>query len=163
MKKILSAVILCFFMYSSIAQTNYYRGEWTVKDKTTLFTCLCKIEIQKDGIVRTEFIWKYISIDSNNTELVQAYKDKKGKTGIEYSEGRYEAGTGDIYLQTESMTDPHHILGPSKYYIRLSADKQALYGTTTNPNGEEPGLIYAIKLSSPAAKEFNVLKSKVKE
>ena len=112
--------------------------------------------------MRTEFIWKYISIDSNNAELVEAYKNKKDKTAIEYTEGRYEAGTGDIYLQTESMTDPHHIIGPSKYFLKLSADKQALYGTTTNPNGEEPGLIYAIKMSSSAAKEFNDLKSKIK-
>ncbi len=161
MKKIISSAILLFFVQYGLAQVTYYKGEWTVKNKKDLFTCLCKIDFQKDGTVNGEFIWKYISIDGGHAELVEMYKGKINKMGIEFTEGNYYAGTGDIYLETKKLADPDRILGSTKYFIKISADKKALYGTTTNLNGEDPGLIYAVKMNSSAAKEFSGLKSKI--
>ena len=162
MKKNNSVVILFFFMHSCFAQSTYYKGEWTVKDKTDLFTCLVKIDIKKDGTATGEFIWKYISIDSSNAELVELYKGKKNKTGIEYTAGTYNAASSYMYLETVKHSDPDMILGSTKYFIKLSAGKQILYGTTTNLNGEEPGLVCLVQIKSSAAKVFNDLKRKIK-
>ena len=160
MKKIISAAVIFFLMLSCFAQSTYYKGEWSVKNKKDLFTCLAKIDVQSDGTATGEFIWTYISIDSNNAELVEMYKGKKNYFGIEYTAGTFNAGSNDIYLETKTLSDPWKILGTTKYYFKLSADKQILYGTTTDLNDEAPGLVYAAEVKS-AAKEFNDLKSKI--
>lgn len=163
MKKLISIPILFFLVYNGFAQAAYYKGEWTVKDKTDLFTCISKIEIQKDGTAKGTFIWKYISIDSNNAELVQLYKGKKGRSGIEYTEGRFNANTNDLFLSTSKLEDPNQIIGLTKYYIKLSADKEIIYGTTTNLSDEEPGMFYAAKMNGSAEKEFFTLQNKIKK
>ena len=161
MKKIISTAALLLIVYTCFAQVTYYIGEWTVKDKPDLFTCVCKIEIQNDGIVKGELIWTYISIDSSNAELAKAYKGKEGRSGIEYVEGIYKAAIKDIYLETIKLTDPWKILGSTKYLIKLSADQQVLYGITTALNDEEPGLFYAAKMQLSGEKKFHSLKTKI--
>lgn len=161
MKKIISAMALFLVVHSCLAQVTYYKGEWTVKNKSDLFTCVCKVEIQKDGTVKGEFIWTYISIDSSNAELVEMYKGKRNRSGIEYTEGGYKNTGNDLYLETTKLTDPWKILGTTKYLIKLSADKLVLYGITTNLNDEAPGLFYAVKMQSSGEKEFHSLKTKI--
>jgi hypothetical protein len=161
MKKIISTMALSLIVCTCLAQVTYYKGEWTVKDKSDLFTCVCRIEIQNDGIVKGELIWTYISIDSSNAELAEAYKGKEGKSGIEYVEGIYKAATKDIYLETTKLTDSWKILGSTKYLIKLSANQQVLYGITTTLNDDAPGLFYAVKMQLSGEKDFHSLKTKI--
>jgi len=92
---------------------------------------------------------------------VNYYKGKKGKTGIEYTAGTYTASTQDVFLSTTELADPHEILGKGKYFLKISLDKQVIYGRTTSMEGTDPGLFYAIKTNMSSA-EFEKLKEKVK-
>jgi hypothetical protein len=162
MKTIAGIAIMLFITYSCAAQVSYYKGEWTVKNKTDLFNCLCKLEIKNNTSVVAEFAWTFISIDSTNTELLDSYKNKKGKTGIEYTEGTFNPATGDINLIAVRLADPHEILGMTKYQLKFSFDKMAIYGTTTGIENDEPGLFYAVAMKkSEGSQKFNVLKNKV--
>lgn len=170
MKKIISTIALFLIVCTSFAQTFFYKGEWAVKDKPDLFTSVCKIEIQSDGIVKGEFIWTYIAIDNNNAALVEVYKGKEGKSGIEYVQGVYKAATNDIYLETTKLKDPWKILGPTKYFLKQIvgqkeaygfADAKELYGVTTDLSGEFTDYFFALKKQLTAEKEFYQLKSKI--
>jgi hypothetical protein len=170
MKKFISTTALFLIVYTCFAQVIYYKGEWTVKDKPDLFTCVCKIEIQSDGIVKGELIWTYIAIDRNNAALAEAYKGKEGKSGIEYVEGVYKTATNDIYIATTKLTDPWKILGSTKYYLKLTigqkegygiADVNELYGATTNAEGEFNGYFFALKKPLTGEKDFYILKNKI--
>jgi hypothetical protein len=170
MKKIISTSVLFFIAYTCIAQATYYIGEWTVKDKPDLFTCVCKIEIQSNGIVKGELIWTFISIDKSNKELAESYKGKEGKSGIEYVQGVYKTATNDIYLETTKLTDPWKILGSTKYYLKLTvgqkeaygiADEKELYGVTADVAGEFNGYFFALKKQLTGEQDFHRLKYKI--
>jgi hypothetical protein len=163
MKKVFGLIILIFFTTFSQAQTSYFQGEWTVKNESVLFTCICKLEI-KNTVVAAEFAWTFITIDSTNSELIEFYKNKKGNAGIEYTEGNYNQATGDIDLVAVRLDDPNEILGMTKYQLKYSLGKKAIYGTTTGIDDEEPGIFYAVLLkNSQGAKKFKALISTIKK
>ena len=162
MRKFIGTTALSLICLTGIGQVTYYKGEWTIANKTDLFTCLLRIETSNDTMITGEFIWTYIAIDSADAVMMDAYKDKKSKTGIEYTEGTYNPVTRDFFLETVRLTDPHELLGKTKYSIKLSADKKVLYGTTTDPEEGNPGLYYAVRMKTSAGlKEFTGQKNKV--
>ena len=163
MKRICFAAFLLFLVHASMSQVTYYKGEWRVPDKTDLFTCICKIDIQKGAAVEAEFIWIFKAIDSTNEEMMKMYEGKQGKKGIEFTKGTYNPATGDIYLEATQLRDPDVILGMAKYFLKLSANKKTVYGTTKNIVGDEPGVFYAVRMKSSGSKEFEMLKKSVKE
>ncbi|MBK8608769.1 MAG: hypothetical protein IPL84_02135 [Chitinophagaceae bacterium] len=154
---------LLLLLQSGFAQTSYYKGEWTEVNKNDLFTGLFKIDVKNDGTVNAEFVWTYLAIDSASLELLDLYKGKKGKTGIEYAEGYLNAKTNDLLLEGKSLDDPHVILGNDKYHLKLSSDNKVIYGTS-DTNGTNEGLIYAVKLKGTAGeKEFLAARAKLKK
>ena len=95
--------------------------------------------------------------------MVDLYKGKKGRSGTEYLEGRFDAATGDFYFEGKEKDDPDMILGLDKYHAKLSANKQVIYGTTET-EGTKEGLMYAVKMTNSAGqKEFIAAKAKVKK
>ncbi|MEP7237212.1 MAG: hypothetical protein ABI685_05095 [Ferruginibacter sp.] len=162
MKRILLIFSLLFTLQTGFAQTSYFKGEWTALNKNDLFTGLFKIEIKKDGTAKAEFIWTYLATDSNSTEYIDMYKDKKGRSGIEYASGNFMAATNDLYFEGKEKDDPLSIIGLDKYHLKLSINKQVLYGTTET-EGTNQGLFYAIKMNNTTGeKEFRAAKSKIK-
>ena len=162
MKKFILGFLLFVSSDTAFSQTSlFFKGEWTVTDRNELFTCYCKLDILPGAVVKAEFIWTYLATDSSNQELVTYYKGKKGKTGIEFARGTFTAHTNDIFLSTTDLNDPETILGKGKYYLKISADRQAIYGTTATPEGTDPGLFYAVK-TAISNNEFDQLKSKIK-
>ncbi len=165
MKKIiLSFTLLLALQYGfSQASVSYYKGEWTMLNKQDLFTGIFKIGINAEGKTKAEIVWTYLVTDSTNKDLVEMYKGKKGRSGIEYAEGIFSATTNDFYFEGKRADDPAVILGLDKYHIKLSANKQAIYGTTET-QGTNEGLLYAIKLDNATGeKEFMAAKARVKE
>lgn len=162
MKKLLLLSFICLAMTPSIAQVAYYKGEWTMVDKHDLFTGIFKIDIKNDGRVNGELVWLYLATDSSDNVMVDMYKGKKGRQGIEIVEGRYSPLTHDLYLKGEDKVDPYIVLGLEEYSLKYSVDKQVIYGTTAT-GGTNKGLFYAIKMNSAAgAAAFNTAKQKVK-
>ena len=161
MKKIIVSIAVLLFSYAVSSQVLYFKGEWTKVNTTELFTSICRIEI-KDGQVSGELLWTYLAADSSDAAMVEYYKGKKGKKGIEFIEGTYDAATGDIYFEGKSKTDPSEVIGEDKYTLKFSANKQVLYGITDS-NGSKNGLFYAAKASTAvAAQEFAAAKRKIK-
>ena len=162
MKKLLLASLLCTAFYCSQAQVAYYKGEWTMVDKHDLFTGVFRLETKNDGRVNGQLIWLYLATDSSDNVMIDMYKGKKGRQGIEIVEGRYTPSTHDLYFKGEDKVDPYTILGLDEYSLKYSADKQVIYGTTAT-GGTNKGLFYAIKMNSAAgAAAFNAAKLKVK-
>ena len=162
MKKIFATLTLLLCLQSVFSQVTYYKGEWTMKDKTDLFTGIFKIDVNAAGKVKAEIIWKYLAIDSTSKDFLEMYKDKKNRSGIEYAEGSFNPATNDFYFEGIKADDPFTILGLDKYHIKLAANKQAIYGTTET-QGTNEGMLYAVKLKDAAGeKEFMYAKSKVK-
>lgn len=162
MKNIFVVVLLFFIVQNSIAQPRFYSGEWTVRNTTTLYTCICKIDTKPDGKTYGEIIWTFKAIDKNNPDMVKYYKDKTGKKGIEIITGNYLPDSRDMYLQTITMIDPYTVLGSTLYYLKLSVDENAIYGGTLNPDGEQPGSFYAILDKKFTQRQFDEIKSNVK-
>jgi hypothetical protein len=136
-------LIAFLFSISSIAQTNYYKGEWREQgNTTTLFSCIAEISFTNDSIVAGKILWTYQSIDSTDADAIDFYKDKKGLTAIEYLSGIYRLTTGDVMLMADSIDDKHEIIAPTIYYLKLSTDKTILFGSTTTTNGTDPGIQY---------------------
>ncbi len=163
MKQALLIIALLFTIHISNAQTSYYKGEWTMINKSDLFTGIFKIEIKPNGTAIAALIWTYLATDSSNQEMINIYKGKKGKSGIEYAEGKFTAATNDLYLDGKSLIDPHTILGNDKYHLKQAANKQAIYGST-EANGTNEGLLYAVKLDNAAGeKEFSAAKVRIKK
>ena len=163
MKQVLLIITLLFIVQCSFAQTSYYKGEWTTKNKYDLFTGIFKIEIKKDGTANAELLWIYQATDSSNQEMVNLYNGKKGKSGIEYATGNFAANTNDLYFEGKEKDDPHVILGVDKYHLKLAANKQAIYGYTET-GGTNEGLLYAVKMNEAGGKkEFMAAKAKVKK
>jgi hypothetical protein len=132
-------------------------------NKNDLFTGIFKINIATDGSVKAEIVWTYLAIDSSSRDLVEHYKNKKGKAGIEYAEGQFSATTNDLTFEGKKADDPFALLGLDKYHIKLASGKEAIYGTTET-QGTNEGLLYAVKLNDAAGeKEFKNAKAKVKK
>jgi hypothetical protein len=165
MKKIfLSITLLLALQYVfSQASVSYYKGEWTMVNKQDLFTGIFKIGINANGEAKAEIIWTYLATDSTHKDLLEMYKGKKGRSGIEYAEGSFSAATNDFYFEGKRADDPAVILGLDKYHIKLAANKEAIYGTTET-EGTNEGLLYAVKLNNKKGeKEFMASKALVKE
>jgi hypothetical protein len=162
MKNIFVVALLFSIIPNCMAQPSFYSGEWTVRNTNTLYTCICKIDTNPDGKTYGEIIWTFKAIDKNNPAMIEYYKDKTGKKGIEIVSGNYLSDSRDMYLQTINMIDPDTVLGSTLYYLKLSVDKNTIYGGTTNPNGEQPGSFYAILDKKITQKQFDVIKSNVK-
>lgn len=163
MKKIFATLIILLCIQCSFAQVSYYKGEWTMLNKHDLFTGIFKIGIDAEGKTRAEIVWTYLAIDSSSKDLIEMYKGKKGRSGIEYAEGYFSASTNDLTFEGKISDDPFVILGLDKYHIKLSADKKVIYGTTET-QGTNEGMLYAVKLPDAAgAKEFIAAKARVKK
>ena len=163
MKQLFITPLLLFSINCCMAQASYFKGEWTLVNKHDLFTGIFKIAVKKDGTAKAEIVWTYLAINSSSQELVEMYKGKKGKSGIEYLEGKFTAATNDFYFEGKEKEDPANILGLDKYHVKLSANKQAIYGTTET-EGTNEGLLYAVKITNSAGKkEFLSAKAKVKK
>lgn len=164
MKKIFFSVMLLLALQYGFSQAavSYYKGEWTMVNKHDLFTGILKITIDAAGKTRAEMVWTYLATDSADKDMVEMYTGKKGKSGIEYAEGIFSATTNDFIFEGQKADDPALILGLDKYHIKLSANKQAIYGTTET-QGTNEGLLYAIKLNNASGeKEFMAAKARVK-
>ena len=163
MKKILILLLLSCFICHSHAQVTYYKGEWTKINMHELFTCIIKLEIDNKEHVKGEFLWKFLAIDSSSTSMMDYYKRKKGKTGIEYVDGNYNRSTHDVYVEGKYKDDPFEILGLDKYNLKLSADKKVIYGRTST-GGSNEGLLYAVKMDAAIAqKEMKAAKDQLKK
>ena len=163
MRQLSITALLLFSINCCMAQASYFKGEWTTVNKHSLFTGIFKIAVKKDGTAKAEVVWTYLAIDSSSQELVEMYKGKKGKSGIEYLDGRFNAATNDFYFEGKKKDDPNIVLGLDKYHIKLAANKQAVYGTTET-EGTNEGLLYAVKITNSAGKkEFDAAKAKVKK
>ena len=163
MKKIFITILLLLSLQYGFSQVSYYKGEWTTLNKQDLFTGIFKIGMNAEGKVKAEIIWTYLATDSTNKDLVEMYKGKKGRMGIEYAEGYFSASTNDFNFEGKRSDDPFVILGLDKYHIKRSADKQVIYGTTET-QGTNEGMLYAVKLSSTVAeKTFMAAKARVKK
>ena len=161
MKKLFVTLILLLSLQCGFSQVSYYKGEWTSINKQDLFTGILKIRIAADGQVKAQIVWTYLAIDSTNKDMLEMYKGKKGRSGIEYTEGYFSASTNDFNFEGKKLDDPFVILGLDKYHLKRSANKQAIYGTTET-QGTNEGMLYAVKISYAAGKkEFTVAKKKV--
>lgn len=154
MKKLFFVILLLLLFTFSKAQTRYFKGEWTTATTTILYTCILKIDIKTDSTVTGEFIWTYLAADSGDTDMVDTYKDKKGQQAREFVKGRYNPHTGYIESTGDHLDDPHEIIGLTRYFLKLSADKKVLYGYTNDITGEDPGLFYAIEEGNSIQKQF---------
>lgn len=162
MKKITFFVFTHFAIFTCAAQTKFYTGEWTVKNTTDHFTCVCKIDIQDNGSAKAEFIWKFESINKDNAELVEYYKGKSGLKGTEITSGVYKPGTKDLLLTTDHLVDPNVILGTSVYNLKFTTGKKIVYGVTVDINGNTTGFFQATEAANFTEKEFIALKNTIK-
>jgi hypothetical protein len=163
MKQSVLIIALLFTFHCSNAQTSYYKGEWTMVNKSDLFTGIFKIDGKSNGTTEAVLIWTYLATDSTNQDMLELYKGKKGKSGIEYAEGKFTAATNDLYLEGKTLVDPDTILGNDKYHLKLAANGKIIYGSTET-NGTNEGLLYAVKLDNASGeKEFLAAKAKIKK
>jgi hypothetical protein len=163
MKKIFLSLALLLTIQCCFAQVAYYKGEWTMIDRHDLFTGIFKISMNAAGKVKAEIVWTYLAIDSTSKDYMDMYQNKKGKSGIEYAEGNFSSATNDLYFEGIKKDDPFIILGVEKYHLKLAANKQAIYGSTET-EGTNKGLLYAVKLNYTAGKkEFRGAKTKIKK
>lgn len=161
MKKIIFACFCSFLMSIAFSQTLYFKGEWTKKGKAELFTGIFKITLAPGGNVSGELLWTYISTDSTDGFLLDHYKGKKGKFAIEFVQGAYDADTRDMIFDGTKKNDPDDVIGTDKYTLKLSADKQLLYGRTDD-NGTNEGMFVALRMNDAAAqKAFAAAKAKL--
>ena len=164
MKKILLALGLFLSVYFVNAQkTMYFKGEWTKLNKGDLFSGIFKITIDADNMVKGELLWTFLSADETDNFMVEHYKGKKGKYGIEFVEGTYTASTHDMYFEGKSRTDPNEVIGTDKYSLKFSADKKVLYGRTAT-EGTNDGMFYAIQVDGRSViQQLNAAKLKLKK
>lgn len=148
-------LIAILFSALSIAQTNYYKGEWREQSNTaTLFTCIAKLNFTNDTVSSGEIIWTYQAIDSADDDAIDFYKDKKGFLAIEYVSGIYNPATGDVLLQADSIDDKNEIIAPTIYYLKLSTDKKNLFGTTITMDGAGAGIQYLYRIKRKGRRDF---------
>ena len=160
MKKffIFSAIII--LSLNSYSQVSYYKGEWTKINNQSNFSGTLKLEIM-DTIVTADILWTYIAIDSTDKASMEYYQNKKGRMGIEYIKGKYSPITHDFIFEGISKTDPDLIIGLDKYILKLSLNKQVIYGETYS-NGDKDGLAFFIRNNDPnLIKEMEEMKNKL--
>lgn len=164
MKKWVLITLLSIITYCSNAQLAYYKGEWTMIDQQDLFTGIFKISLKKDGTVSGQLVWTYQATDSTDNNTLALYKGKrKGTIGIENVEGHYTAATRSIYFEGIRKVDPDEVIGLDKYTLKLSNNKQVIYGTTAT-GGSNKGLFYAVKINNQTGeKEFNAATTTLKK
>lgn len=163
MKKIFATLTILLCLQYGYAQVSYYKGEWTRLNKQELFSGIFKIGLDASDHVKVEIVWTYLATDSSNSQLLEMYKGKKGRSGIEYAEGNFSASANDLTFEGLRADDPFTILGLDKYHLKLSADKKVIYGTTET-DGSHEGMLYAVKLPDAAGeKEFKATKARVKK
>jgi hypothetical protein len=155
MKKTSFVILFLFLFTISKAQTRYFKGEWATANTTILYTCLLKLEIKTDSIVTGEFIWTFLNADCSDNEMVDNYKNKKNLRAREFVNGKCNQQTGYVELNGDHLDDPHEIIGLTRYFLKLSADKKVLYGYTNDTEGEHPGLFYAIDEGKKIQRQFN--------
>ena len=161
MKRLLFSLAICTAT-GVHAQVSYYLGEWTKVNTQANFSALLKLEVS-DTDVNADIIWTYLSIDSSDLASVQYYQDKKGKMGIEYTRGQYSPTTHDIIFEGIAKSDPDFIIGLDKYILKLSLNRQVIYGETYS-NGDKDGLVYFIRNNDPSlVKAFEQVKQSIKE
>jgi hypothetical protein len=147
--------IAFLFSASSIAQANYYKGEWREQgNTTTLFTCISELDFANDSVVTGKIIWTYHAIDSTDADAIDFYKDKKGFRAIEYVSGIYHQATGDVSLKADSIADKHEIISPTVYYLKFGTDKNILFGTTTTTDGIDAGIQYFVHIKRKGRRDF---------
>jgi len=155
MKRIIILCCLSCLFATGKAQTSYYKGEWTTLNSPELFTGIFRITIDKNNAVSGILVWTYIAIDSSKSDLVDLYKGKKGKKGIEYVQGTYDPANREILFEGYKKDDPFDVIGTDKYTLKLSSDRNVLYGTTYH-NGGNDAYFYAVKTDrSLAEKQIN--------
>jgi len=155
MKHIIALVCFSFLLTPGKSQTSYYKGEWTTLNSAELFTGVFRIVIGKDNTVNGTLVWTYLAIDSSKSDLVDLYKGKKGKKGIEYVQGTYNPSTREIAFEGYKKDDPYEVIGTDKYTLKLSSDRNVLYGTTYHDGGND-AYFYALKTDrSVAEKQIN--------
>lgn len=152
MKPFLFCLLSFFLISTTNAQVSYYRGEWSKLDSKELFPGLCRIEIKKDGTLKATLLWTYKSCDSADAMMMEMYKGKKGRKAIELAEGEWNAGLNEISFEGKDRIDPYEVISQDSYHLKLSSDGKVLYGTT-NSNGSNKGLFYAIKTDAAAAQK----------
>lgn len=161
MKRIFILFLYCCFIQGVGAQVTYYKAEWSMKNKHDLFTGICKIELKDNTDIKGEIAWVFLAVDSTDKSMMDMYEGKKGKSGIEKVEGSYTTETHDVYFEGIDKDDPNLILGLDKYSLKLSADKQVLYGTTAT-GGTNSGIFYAIKINNAeGVKKFTLIKARL--
>ena len=161
MKRISIIFLYCCFMQSLGAQVTYYKVEWSMKNKQDLFTGICKIELKDNTDIKGEIAWTFLAVDSTDKSMMDMYEGKKGKSGIEKVGGSYTATTHDVYFEGIDKDDPNLILALDKYSLKLSANKQVLYGTTAT-GGTNSGMFYAVKLNNAVgAGKFAMAKARL--
>ncbi len=148
-------LIVVLFSISSVAQTNYYKGEWREQSNTTtLFTCMARLDFINDTTISGKIVWTYHAIDSTDADAIDFYKDKNGYQAIEYVSGIYHPATGDVLLKADSIDDKHEIIAPTIYYLKLGTDKATLFGTTTTTDGTGAGLQYLHRMERKGRRDF---------
>jgi len=154
MKKLLLALGLSFCLLLVNAQKiMYFKGEWTKANKSELFSGIFKITLDADNMVKGELLWTFLAADNTDNSMMEYYKGKKGKQGIEFVEGSFTSSTNDMYFEGKSKTDPNEIIGTDKYTLKLSADKKVLYGRTDS-NGTNDGMFYAVQVDGRSVSQL---------
>ena len=159
MKRFLLAAFLVISTFS-YAQVTYYKGEWTKIKSAANFSCILKLDL-KDSIVHADILWTYNAIDSSDKEYMEYYKNKKGRMGLEFATGKFSSLTNDFILEGTTKIDPDLIIGLDKYLLKLSLNKQVIYGATYS-NGDKNGLTYFIRSTDPRLiSEFEAMKERL--
>ena len=159
MKKIIATGLFCFILQFLQAQVTYYKGEWTEVNSGLLFGGIFKLDMTNKDEIKGELIWTYLVADSSDQTLIDQYKDKKGRRGIEYVSGTFNPLTNDLHFEGKEKKDPSAIIGLDKYTLKLSSDKRMIYGKTDS-NGKNNGLFYGYKISTAEEIEsFNAAKT----
>lgn len=162
MKRIILLSLQLILSATLFAQTNYYKGEWTCAEKADLFTGIFQITIKNGNAVTGKLIWTFRAVDKGAADMLEMYKGKKGKMGMEYVKGSFDNSTNSIYFEGIKKKDPQMVIGMDKYTLKLSKDKKVIYGKTDS-NGENNGLFYGIKMNrKKGAKEFIILRRKIR-
>jgi hypothetical protein len=160
MKKIVLFFFLLLPLISFSQTTAFYKGEWSVPGKQDLFSCTCKVIYGQNGNADIEFIWTYKAIDSSDDVMIRLYENKKGLSGVELASGHYDKHTHDLEVTGYSLQDPYVILAMAKYSLKVSPDKNLLYGTTSDLEDRSNGVFAAVKVNM-TDKQYNDLRKKV--
>jgi len=159
-KKLVPFFFLLLPIFAYTQTTAFYKGEWSAPDKQDLFSCTCKVIYGQNGNADIEFIWTYKAIDSSDDVMIRLYQNKKDLSGVEMASGHYDQHTHDLEVTGYALQDPHVIISMSKYNLKLSPDKNLLYGTTSDLEDRSNGVFAAVKVNM-TSKQYDELRKKV--